>query len=99
MKRQIRNHVFETNSSMTHALTICTEEEYRKWKDGELLYDYWNEELVKPEDKDSEDDEDYPRYLNEDNYYERTEYFEHFKHSFSSPNGDEMIAFGYYGHD
>ena len=28
MKRKIRRGVFETNSSSTHSLTICTEEEF-----------------------------------------------------------------------
>lgn len=47
MKRQIRRGVFETNSSSTHSLAMCTEEEFNKWKNGELLFDKWNEELVK----------------------------------------------------
>ena len=47
MKRQIRRGVFETNSSSTHSLTICTEEEFNKWKNGELLFDKWHAELVK----------------------------------------------------
>lgn len=33
--RQIRMMLFETNSSSTHTLTICTEEEYEKYKNGE----------------------------------------------------------------
>lgn len=46
MKRQIRRSVFETNSSNTHSLTICTEEEYDRWKKGELLYKKWEEKFV-----------------------------------------------------
>lgn len=46
MKRQIRKSVFETNSSSTHSLTICTEEEYKRWKKGELLYKRWDEKFV-----------------------------------------------------
>ncbi|WP_313584682.1 hypothetical protein [Lacrimispora sp.] len=30
MKRQIRRGVFETNSSSTHSLTMCSEEEFEK---------------------------------------------------------------------
>lgn len=41
--RHVRNGVFETNSSSTHSLTICTEEEFKKWKSGELLFDDWND--------------------------------------------------------
>lgn len=46
MKRQIRSSVFETNSSSTHSLTMCTAEEYQKWKNGELMLDTYNDILV-----------------------------------------------------
>lgn len=38
MKRQIRRGVFETNSSSVHSLTMCSNEEYDKWKKGEVLF-------------------------------------------------------------
>lgn len=57
MKRQVRQGVFETNSSSTHSLTICTEDEYNKWKKGELLFDYWDEEFVNSADTSLTDDE------------------------------------------
>ena len=41
--KQMRRGVFETNSSSTHSLTICTEEEFEKWQNGELLFDRWND--------------------------------------------------------
>ena len=34
--RQIRNNVFETNSSSTHSIAICTEDEFNDWMDGKL---------------------------------------------------------------
>lgn len=46
MKRQIRHGVFETNSSSTHSLTMCSEEEYDKWVRGELMYDRYSDKLV-----------------------------------------------------
>lgn len=46
MKRQVRRGVFESNSSSTHSLQICTKEEFDKWKNGEILLDYWNDEFV-----------------------------------------------------
>lgn len=46
----IRRGIFETNSSSTHAMTICTEEEYDKWKKGERYYYY--EQLITPEEND-----------------------------------------------
>ena len=42
MKKQIRRGVFETNSSSTHSLTMCSESTYNKWRDGELMYDKYN---------------------------------------------------------
>lgn len=42
MKIQIRRGVFETNSSSTHSLQICSKEEYEAWKAGDLYYlDGW----------------------------------------------------------
>lgn len=38
--KQIRIGVFETNSSSTHTLVICTDEELEKWKKGEMVYEY-----------------------------------------------------------
>ena len=35
---KIRNNLFETNSSSTHSLTMCKEEEYLKWKNGEIYF-------------------------------------------------------------
>jgi hypothetical protein len=39
----VRRNVFETNSSSTHSITMCSEDEYNKWKNGELLYERWEE--------------------------------------------------------
>lgn len=33
---QIRQGVFETNSSSTHSITMCSESEFKKWKKGEV---------------------------------------------------------------
>lgn len=35
-KIQIRQGVFETNSSSTHSITMCESSSFKKWKDGEL---------------------------------------------------------------
>ena len=37
----IRNSTFETNSSSTHSMVIATEDEFNKWKSGEMLYKTW----------------------------------------------------------
>ena len=48
MKMQIRRGVFETNSSSVHSLTICDADTFKKWENGELLYDTWRDEFIKP---------------------------------------------------
>ena len=37
MLKVIRRGVFETNSSSTHSITMCSQEEYDKFNKGELL--------------------------------------------------------------
>lgn len=34
--KQVRNNVFECNSSSTHSLTMCLKNEYDDWKHGKL---------------------------------------------------------------
>jgi len=46
MKRQVRIGVFETNSSSTHTLTICSKSDFEKWKRGGLLFDEWNNKFI-----------------------------------------------------
>jgi hypothetical protein len=119
MKKQIRVGVFETNSSMTHALTICTEEQYDKWKNGEIFWDKWNdrfaerEELMKQFNEDVKrgywigetTEEGFDEWRMEDGIVTFDEdcdddcYFEDFEEHFTTPSGDEMVAFGCYGHD
>lgn len=44
---QVRNGVFETNSSSTHSIAICQISEFDKWKSGELWLDTgWYESNV-----------------------------------------------------
>lgn len=98
MKRQIRRGVFETNSSSVHSLTMCTQSDYEKWKDGEFIYDYWDGKLISTDE--SDDDYDEGRYYTYDRFNEYSEFnYETFEDTFTTENGDAVIAFGYYGHD
>lgn len=45
MKRQIRQGVFETNSSSVHSLTMCSAEEYKKWENGKVLFWQWKDKF------------------------------------------------------
>lgn len=53
--RQIRKNVFETNSSSTHSLTMCTKEEYDNWLSGKLMFDMDHKKFVSPLEVTSKD--------------------------------------------
>ena len=100
MKRQIRLGVYETNSSMCHALSIITEQEYKDWEDGKLMFDTWDDELITKNQSDIDDDDDSRYAKNPEEYFDKySEHFETYEREFTTPSGDNMIAFGYYGHD
>ena len=97
--KQIRVGVFETNSSSTHSLTIVSEEEYEKWKSGELIFNHNDGELVPiPADykKLVEDDEDYDL-LTFDKWCDSE--MEDFTRKHTTKSGDKIVAFGKFGYD
>lgn len=85
MKKQTRVGVFETNSSSTHSLTICTEDDFERFKDGKFMSRYG--ELVKPDPEDE----------NQVAYEDMGSDLEYFEERFTTPSGDKMVAFGEYG--
>ena len=97
MKRQIRRGVFETNSSSVHSITMCMKSDYDKWVSGELVWDRWEDQLA---EIDLEIEKPGDRYLTYEQFndWEYME-FETFKTTFKTPNNDEVVSFGYYGHD
>lgn len=98
MKRQIRRGTFETNSSSVHSITMCSETDYDKWVNGELLYDRWSDDLVeKTPERENGEDHQYLTYK-QFNDWEYMEY-ETYKRTHTTPNGEKVVAFGYYGHD
>ena len=44
MAIKARHGTFETNSSSTHSIVMCTKEEYEKFMKGELLYKKYSDE-------------------------------------------------------
>lgn len=93
--KQVRCGVFETNSSSTHSLVICTQEEYEQFKADEMMYDSDEDRLV-PYSSLLIETEGY-RYKS----YRRFGYndLESFYQTFITPSGDRMVAFGQYGYD
>lgn len=101
MKKQIRYGVFETNSSSVHSLTIVSKEEFERFKNGEMVLDRWGERLVevptKTETDGEEDNYEYDKYETYDNLGGGE--YETFIQNYKTKNGDEIVAFGFYGHD
>ena len=128
--KQIRNGVFETNSSSVHSITMCMKSDYDKWVDGEVYFNQdggWSstspykdkqfvtkEEVIdilvnnkyRSEDKEeleSLDQDDFEECIREHEFYtcdnHGGDYYEGFSDSFITPNGEEVVAFGYYGND
>ena len=101
MKRQIRRGVFETNSSSVHSLTMCTSFDYDKWKNGELVWSRWDDELIPITDEIKRSmDNDEREFLTYEQFgdYDYMEY-ETYSESFKTPSGETVYGFGYYGHD
>jgi hypothetical protein len=89
----IRKNVFETNSSSTHSICICTEEDYKKFRSGDMVYDDWDGKLVDMPASKIESDYSYK------SYSDMGQYLEYYSHQFVTPSGDKMVAFGEYGYD
>ena len=66
---KIRQSVFETNSSSTHSLILCSDEDYKKLNDGELFVENKHStNIVSKEERDKQIKEILSKYpeLNED---------------------------------
>ncbi len=90
MKLQIRQGLFETNSSSVHSLTMCTLKDYSDFKNGKKFWHQWEERLVDEKDAHS---------LSYVEYEERCNDYERFCQEFFTPNGESVIAFGFYGNE
>lgn len=101
MKRKIRRSVFETNSSSVHSMTVCTEEDYEKWTWGQVKFDTWFRKFIKTENYSDYNDYDEDDLVNYDGYkrYCIDRDYNYYEEFFTTPSGDKMVAFGYYGHD
>lgn len=92
---QIRRGLFETNSSSVHSLTFCTDDEYSKWKNGELLYNKWKKKFVEPSKATEYNEEDLYSFGQFWNSIEN--YYEVFAQEYTTPGGETVVAFGFYG--
>ena len=103
---QVRSNVFETNSSSTHSLTMCSNDEFEKFKKGELVLQN-GYKLVPLE----EGLEDYPEATNAEELQEVSygdyqtwdglggDFMEPFHEEYVTSSGEKVHAFGYFGYD
>ena len=94
MKQQIRFNTFETNSSTTHNITIFSEEEYEKFKAGEIFVDY-DGFVTKDEILNSDDFKEHLEMYMADNGYEPEELEEITEDAFN----DYCYENGVYGNE
>ena len=116
--KSIRRGVFETNSSSTHSLTICSKDDFKAWKDGNVFFmRYPNEKFISKEEaveilkahkyikcEDYDDKGLLEEALAEAEIYTydrffASEYLESYEQNHTTKSGDEIVAFGMYGHD
>ena len=127
----VRTSIWETNSSSTHSMVMCMEEDYKKLLAGELMISGYLldadtfvtreaamtklRELYDEDPDRFNDDYDIQSFeeiendkLLADELLEREEvaytletyggeYMENFEDSFTTPGGETVYAFGYYG--
>ena len=93
---QIRQNIFETNSSSVHTLVICTEEEFKKFNNDELCLDDWSDELVPFKKYNGSS-----RFLSSDEFFEDADMNHHLNHyeEHREIDGAKFVVFGRYGYD
>lgn len=96
---QIRRNLFETNSSSTHSITMCTKLDYQKWSLGELVYAMDSKKFIPASEvkeiEKGEDDEALFKSPEEFyNWVNNELCLETYKSEFN-----DVVAFGYYGYD
>lgn len=97
--KSVRNSVFETNSSSTHSLTICTRKDFNDFVEGKKYLGIYDNTLY---DELPTDQEFFYRGGYADSLEEAMDIYcdlEYYEEGFVTPSGDAMVAFGWYGHD
>lgn len=100
MKIQIRQGVFETNSSSCHSLTVCDIEDYELWEDGIYLFNENKQEFVNIRGLSKEEISNLKkkrRLLTCNEYIDK--YIKNFHYEERFRNGKTEICFGHTGYD
>ena len=72
---QVRRGIFETNSSSTHSITMCTKNEFNEWVDGKIYRNdgYWGNSTSALKDKDFLTYDEAIELIKSSEYYEEDE--------------------------
>ena len=103
MKIQVRENIFETNSSSTHTLSMYMKKDWDAYEKGEKVINKYeltlhdSVEAGMKENKYSEE-EDFLTAEEMEEYIEERG-FESFEDKIQTPSGETVIAYGYYGWD
>ena len=89
--KQIRSCVFETNSSSTHSISICSAQEFEEFKQGLRLFDT-NEGKLIPTAQHHKDAITYSQWLYNTG-------LDTYMKIHITPSGDKIVAFGRFGWD
>lgn len=99
MKTQIRNGVFETNSSSTHTLSLYSKEEWNAFRSGEAFMDYdclVGKSEIEEKYKNSEG---YKRFLEENGYEDSQENFTNYVCNYKDEYEEEYSYADYSDYD
>ena len=103
MKIQVRGNIFETNSSSTHALSMCMKKDWDAYEKGEKVINRCNLSLHDSAEEGMKEDpyaekEDFLTAEEMEEYVEELG-FESFQDEIQTPSGETVVAYGYYGWD
>ena len=84
----IRKGTFETNSSSTHSMVICSQDEYDKWDKGELLASRWKDGFKTKDELIKELVKEYPEYFDENGNFISNDEYETLEDFFYAYNDD-----------
>ena len=109
----IRRNVFETNSSSTHSITMCSKEDFDAWKKGKMLLDECDGKFItkeaalaklkeQDEDLDLDDRDAVEDAMRDNEFLTYDDYMdgelEQFERSYKTKGGETVVAFGRYGY-
>ena len=105
MKVVIRHNTFETNSSSTHSLSICTKDEWKEFMHGKTLYSIAEKKFIpvsEVEKKMLDYDEEEREYIMNKDYWDFENFggnMEMMTAEYTTTGGETVVAYGYFGYD